>query len=59
MKFTKFRGARCARCGKAHTVKAKTISGAVTKATLECNGILQTSSGPVPTSCYTGTDLGE
>lgn len=49
----------CARCGKHHNEKANTIAGAIRKATLECDGIIQTGQGPKLTRCATGFDMGE
>ncbi len=44
----------CARCNKNHVQRATTIAGAIRKATLECNGVIQTSQGPKLTRCATG-----
>jgi hypothetical protein len=51
MQVQTFNNAFCARCRKPHDVQAKTVSGAIKKATLECNGIIQTSGGPKLTAC--------
>ncbi len=50
----------CARCEKKHNnIRANTIGGAITKATLECDGIVQTKEGPKLTVCATGVQMGD
>lgn len=53
MLLTPFRSF-CARCHKHHNVTAVTLSGAIKKATIECNGIIQTAQGPKLTRCAPG-----
>lgn len=51
-----FWNVRCAKCSLTHkgSIKATTIAGAIRKATIECDGIVQTKDGAKGNQCYIG-----
>jgi hypothetical protein len=55
MRQNQYFNVRCARCSVLHdrTIRAWTYSGAITKATVQCDGIEQTEKGPKATLCAT------
>lgn len=53
--MTTFPNVICARCSVIHhNIVAKTMAGAIRKATLECKGIVHTKEGAKPTVCAQG-----